>query len=80
MSFQQVENLVVMSTSLVATVIIMHRRGISKDHLLNRVIFLYNEVLARGGIVQINIIPTEKIVSQCLLYLSEFIDIKNSIV
>jgi uncharacterized protein YlaN (UPF0358 family) len=48
-SLVQVDNLVVMSTPLVATVLLMHRRGISLDLLIKRVQWLYDEIKARKG-------------------------------
>jgi hypothetical protein len=62
MSYTQVDNLVIMTTSIIATVLLMHRRGISQDLLVERVVFIYDEILARKGIVQINIKPNAKII------------------
>lgn len=69
-----------MATSMVAAVILMHRKGISRDRLLNKVDFLYREILARKGLIQINIAPTEKIITVSLQLLSDFVEIKNSII
>ena len=65
---------------MVAAVILMHRKGISRDRLLNKVDFLYREILARKGLIQINIAPTEKIITVSLQLLSDFVEIKNSII
>ena len=46
-SLIQTENLVVMSTPLVASILLMHRRGISLDILIKRVDWVYKELRAR---------------------------------
>jgi hypothetical protein len=51
-----------MTTSIIATVLLMHRKGISLDLLVERVVFIYEEILARNGLVQINIKPNAKII------------------
>jgi hypothetical protein len=61
-SYTQVDNLVIMTTSIIATVLLMHRKGISLDLLVERVVFIYEEILARKGLVQINIKPNAKII------------------
>ena len=58
----------------------MYRKGIAKDQLVQRAAFVYEEILARGGIPQLNIKPNDKYVSKSLSYLSDFLEIKNSIV
>jgi hypothetical protein len=39
-----------MTTSIVAAIILQNRKGIAKDLLLQRAIFVYEEILVRGGI------------------------------
>ncbi|TNV85444.1 hypothetical protein FGO68_gene11996 [Halteria grandinella] len=78
--FAQVDNLVIMTTSIVAALILMNRKGIAKDLLVQRAVFVYEEILERGGIVQINIKPNDKYVTKSLSYLSDFLEIKNGIV
>jgi hypothetical protein len=38
-----------MTTSIVATVLLMFRKGIAKDLLVERCVFIYEEIIARGG-------------------------------
>jgi len=66
-----------MTTSLVAAALLMHRRGIAKDELLERVITLYHEVAARKGHIQINLIPTDKYLDNALQYLGDFVETRN---
>ena len=40
-----------MTTSMLSAALLMHRRGISKDLLISRLMFVYNEVQARNGLV-----------------------------
>ena len=75
LAYKQVDNLVIMTTSIVATVLLMQRKGISFDELLRRVIFIYEELQARKAIVQINIVPTMKYVKASLSFISEFVKI-----
>jgi glycerol-3-phosphate O-acyltransferase len=77
MSYTQVDNLVIMTTSIIATVLLMHRKGISLDLLVERVVFIYEEILARKGLVQINIKPNAKIIQNCIKYLSDFVEQKR---
>lgn len=58
LSYTQVDNLVVMTTSLISTVILMHRRGISLDLLQKRVGFVYDEIIARNGLISSTLPPT----------------------
>lgn len=69
-----------MTTSIVATILLMYRKGISKDLLVQRANFIYEEIIARNGLVQINIKPNEKYINKSLAYLSEFVESKNGIV
>jgi hypothetical protein len=73
LSYNQVDNLVIMTTSLIATALLMHRRGLNIDLLHKRVCFIYDEIIARNGLVQVNIKPTKKIVQTCSAYLSDFV-------
>jgi len=58
MSYALVDNLVVNTTSMISTAILMHRRGISSDLLQQRVGFIYDELLARNGLVAPTLKPT----------------------
>ena len=68
-----------MTTSLIASVLLMHRKGLSKDLLHKRVAFIYDEIKARNGNLQINIRPNGDIIQTCLKYLSDFVESKNDI-
>ena len=70
----QNDNLVVMSTPMIATILLMHRRGISLDLLVKRVSWLYDEIRARKGEVGLTAAPSGAIVSQCLNFLSGFVN------
>jgi len=74
-----VDNLVVMTTSMISTAILMHRRGISKDLLNQRVGFIYDEILARNGLVSPTLKPTPQLIKKGLAYLKDFIDSKRDI-
>lgn len=58
----------------------MHRRGISKDQLISRLMFVYNEVQARKGLVQLTVYPTTKIMNTYLQYIADFTENKNGII
>jgi glycerol-3-phosphate O-acyltransferase len=79
LSYCLVDNLVVMTTSLVATVILMNRRGISLDLLEKRVAFVYDEISARKGIISTTLPTTPKMIASCLSYLKDFVDNKKQI-
>lgn len=52
----------------------MNRKGLNLELLHKRVCFLHDEIVARGGLIQVNIRPTLKIVQTCSSYLKDFID------
>ena len=68
-----------MTTALVASALLMHRRGLSIDLLVKRVSFLYEEIQARNGILSSVIVPTQKMVKTYISYLGDFVDKKNEI-
>lgn len=74
LSLAQADNLVVMSTPMIATILLMHRRGISLDLLVKRVSWLFDEIKARKGEVGLTAAPSSAIVSQCLNFLSGFVN------
>lgn len=62
-SLIQGENLVVMSTPLVATILLMHKKGISQDMLISRVNWLYHEIKARKGELSLTSAPSSTIIT-----------------
>ena len=42
------KNLVVMPTAIVATILLLHRKGISEDLLIKQTTWLANDLLKRG--------------------------------
>jgi hypothetical protein len=52
-----------MSTPLVATILLMHRRGISLDLMIKRVAWIYDEVKIRKGELSLLHPPTSAIVT-----------------
>ena len=69
-----------MTTSLVATILLMYRKGISVDNLLKRVQWLYDEVKARKGETTLGINPTVLLVQSSLSYLKDNIIVNRDIV
>lgn len=63
---------------MTASILLMYRKGISKDQLVERLIFVYEEIKARNGHVQLTIKPTAKVVDLSLKYLQDYVDIKNN--
>jgi hypothetical protein len=63
-----------MSTPMIATILLMHRKGISMDRLLKRVEWLYYEIKARKSEVGLTAPPSSQIVSQGLNFLSGFVN------
>jgi hypothetical protein len=63
-----------MSTPIIATILLMHRRGISLDMLIKRVSWLFEEIKARKGEIGLTAAPSSAIVSQCLNFLSGFVN------
>ena len=43
------DNLVIMPTSLIASILLMHRKGINEEQLIQKVDWLIQEIKARGG-------------------------------
>lgn len=78
-SLLQTDNLVVMSTPLVATILLMHRRGISQDMLIKRVGWVYDELKARKTELSLVSAPSITVITQCLSFLQEFVDRKRDV-
>lgn len=74
------ENLVIMSTQMVASVLLLKRQGgISEEELLQKVIWLYKEIQARRGEMTMNMAPSQASVKNALKHLSAFIDMKKDV-
>ena len=74
LSYIQGDNLVVMSTSMIATILLMHRKGISMDTLIKRVAWVYDELKARKSEVGLTAAPSSQTVQQSLSFLSGFVN------
>ena len=65
---------------MVASIIISKRqRGITEDELVNKVVWLYDEILVRGGNMSLNAKPTKVSVKNSLGYLKSFIETKKDV-
>jgi len=74
------ENLVIMSTQMVASVLLLKRQGgISEEELLSKVTWLYNEIKARQGAMTMNMTPSQASVRNALKFLSTFVDMKKDV-
>jgi hypothetical protein len=63
-----------MSTSMIATILLMHRKGISMDTLIKRVGWVYDELKARKTEVGLTAAPSSQTVQQSLNFLSGFVN------
>lgn len=63
-----------MSTPMIATILLMHRKGISMDMLIKRVGWLYDEIKARKTEVGLSAPPSSQNVQQGLSFLSGFVN------
>lgn len=69
------ENLVIMSTSMIASILLMKRHGgINEDDLLVKLVWLYEEILARNGAMSMSMQPTLAATRSNLKLLENFID------
>ena len=71
---------VVMSTALLATIMLMHRKGIEMDNLLNRVRWLYDQLKYRNCTLGTFIEPNHKTIMYSLKLIKDLIDVKPRIV
>jgi hypothetical protein len=55
-----------MQTSLVATMLLIYRKGISLGELVKKTVWIYEEVKARKGDMSINSVPNATMVTSCL--------------
>jgi len=63
-----------MITSLTASLLLLHRRGISYDQLLPKVEWLYKEIQARNAEMSFNSVPSNTMISASLKYLGKFVE------
>ena len=65
---------------MVASILLMYRKGISLDQLVKRVIWLYDEIKIRKGEMSLGIIPTVAIVEKSVSYLKDLVQRKKDII
>lgn len=64
------DNLVIMSTNIVAAMLLLKRQGgITEEELLKKIGWLYDEILARGANTSLNSRPTKTTLKNSLSYL-----------
>jgi glycerol-3-phosphate O-acyltransferase len=80
LTLKQIENQVIMTTSLVSTIILMYRKGINTDLLLKRIQWLYIELKERGADTCMGMMPTKKILLKSLSYLTDFTTVKRDVI
>eukprot|EP00347_Sterkiella_histriomuscorum_P008623 403344386 len=74
------DNLVIMSTQMVASIIISKRQGgITEDELVQKVGWLYDEIFIRGGQMSLNTKPTKATIKTALNLLKSFIETKKDV-
>lgn len=73
------DNLVIMSSSLVASVLLQHRKGISEEEIVKKAGWVYEEIKARDGLVSLLSAPSSTSVQAALEYLKGFVDRKRNI-
>ena len=69
-----------MSTSLIAAILMMYRKGVSNDLILKRFLWIYDEISARGGELNLEQKPTAQYVTKYLNYLSDYIVKKKDMI
>ncbi len=73
------DNLVVMISSIVASVLLMHRKGINQDALIQKTVWVYEQIKARNHELSLQAAPSSAIISSCLKYLEGFVDRKRDV-
>lgn len=74
------DNLVIMSTNLVASMLLVDRHaGISEDQLVCKTTWLYNEITSRNGTLAMNTVPSITTVRNSLNFLKNFVDLKKDV-
>ncbi|CDW88677.1 male sterility protein [Stylonychia lemnae] len=80
LAYTLTDNLVVMSTQIVASVIISKRQGgITEDELVSKTLWLYEEIQLRGGVTCQSSKPNKQSIKNSLTYLKSFIDTKKDV-
>ena len=75
------ENLMIMPTSIVASLLLLHRKGISEDMLMQKVEWLKNQILLRGGrIGGIDENSSLKTIKGAIFHLQHLVEQKKEIV
>ena len=71
------DNLIIMSTSLASAIILLHRKlGIDEKTLHSEVVWLYQEIEARGGLMCDNVVPSMFSFKTALKYLNDLLEQK----
>ena len=68
-----------MNTSLVASALLMHRRGINFDNLTQRVTLIYNELISREMTVAATRTPTHKMIKSALSVINDHFTLTKGI-
>ena len=68
-----------MSTNIVATVLLQHRKGISEDEMVRKAQWIYEEISARGAETMVSTPPSSTSVQAALKYLEGFVERKRNI-
>jgi glycerol-3-phosphate O-acyltransferase len=74
------ENLVVMSTNIVASMLLIDRQGgVTEEELVNRSTWLFKEIQERKGYMAMNTNPSQTSVRNSLNFLKNFVDFKKDV-
>jgi glycerol-3-phosphate O-acyltransferase len=79
LTYTLTDNLIVMITSLVASVLLQFRKGISVDEILRKTTWIYDEIKARGGELGLSNPPSTTSIQSALKFLDGFVDMKRNI-
>jgi glycerone phosphate O-acyltransferase/fatty acyl-CoA reductase len=78
LAFSLNDNLVIMSTNIVASILLMRRQGgMKEDDLLEKTTWLFKEIQARNGSMSMNVALSKTSLRTSLKYLQNFIDMKK---
>lgn len=53
--------------------------GIKEEDLLDKVVWLYKEIIARNGTTSLNVQPSQATIRNALKYLENFVDMKKDV-
>ena len=74
------DNSVVMSTAMVASILILNRKGgTNEEDLLSRTTWLYHEIAARNGLMSMSVPPSVTTLRTVLVFLKDFIKRKQDV-